>query len=268
MEKRGMETTIKSQVGKASARLSPREHYSLEEWQVRVNLAATYRIADYHGMTDLVFTHITAKVPGPQEHFLINPYKTLFSEVTASNLVKIDLDGNIVEPTSYEVNATGFVIHSAIHRARPDLHCVWHSHAKAGIAVSMQKGGLLPASQYAMPFFNRLGYHAYEGLALDLDEQKRLQTNLGKHQAMILRNHGLITCGRTIPEAVAMMLLLDKACQVQIAAQAGGAELVVPPPEVCEHTAQQFERMRGHEEDLEWPPLLRLVADQEADYAR
>jgi ribulose-5-phosphate 4-epimerase/fuculose-1-phosphate aldolase len=263
-----MEMTIKPAARKAPARQGRMEDYSPEEWQARVNLAATYRIADHYGMTDLVFTHITAKVPGPEEHFLINPYKMLFSEVTASNLVKIDLDGNIVEPTPYEVNTTGFVIHSAIHRGRPDLHCVWHSHTKAGIAVSMQKGGLLPASQYAMPFFNRVGYHDYEGLALDLDEQQRLQANLGKHYALILRNHGLITCGRTVPEAVAMMILLDKACQVQIAAQSGGSELVLPPAEVCEHTAQQFARMRGHEEDLEWPPLLRLVADQEADYAR
>lgn len=260
-----MAYTIKSE---KAASDSARPQWSPDEWRVRVQLAACYRIAACAGLTDLVFTHITARVPGPENHFLINPYKTLFTEVTASNLVKIDLDGRIVEPTEYEVNTTGFVIHSAIHRARPELHCVWHSHSMAGVAVSAQKGGLLPISQYAIPFYNRIGYHGYEGLALDLAERERLAANLGPHYAMILQNHGLITCGRTIPEAAAMMLMLDKACQAQVMAQSGGGALTIPPAEICEHAAEQFAAMRGHEEDLEWPAMLRLVQEHEADYAR
>jgi ribulose-5-phosphate 4-epimerase/fuculose-1-phosphate aldolase len=258
-----MELTIKSRRGAA-----PRHGYGPEEWRLRVQLAACYRIAHHFGMTDLIFTHITARVPGLEPHFLINPYKTLFHEVTASNLVKIDLEGEIVEHTPHEVNRTGFVIHSAIYRARPDLRCVWHSHNMAGVAVSAQRGGLLPITQYSIPFYNRIAYHDYEGLSFDTTERERLARHLGGHFAMILRNHGLITCGRTVPEACALMLMLDKACSAQIAAQAGGGELIVPPGEVCEHAARQFEAMRGHEEELEWPPLLRLVAGQEADYAR
>ena len=260
-----MAYTIKSM---STAAATPRSEWSEEEWKVRVQLAACYRIAACAGLTDLVFTHITARVPGPEPHFLINPYKTLFTEVTASNLVKIDLDGIIVEPTEHEVNTTGFVIHSAIHAARPELHCVWHSHSMAGVAVSAQLGGLLPITQYAIPFYNRIGYHRYEGLALDLAERERLVADLGPHPAMILENHGLITCGRTIPEACAMMLMLDKACQAQVMAQAGGGALIVPPAEICEHAARQFGAMRGHEEELEWPALLRMVREQEADYAR
>lgn len=258
-----MESTIKA----AAFDPSLQQRYDPEEWRVRVELAALYRLADRFRMTDTIFTHITAKVPGTADHFLINPYKTLFHEVTASNLVKIDLDGNIVEPTPHEVNKTGFVIHGAIHRARPDAHCVWHSHTRAGVAVSAQKGGLLPISQYALPFYNRIGYHDYEGLALDEAVREKLVRDLGGHPALILRNHGLVTVGRNIPEACALMTMLDKACRAQIDAQAGGAELIFPSPEVCEHTARQFDALRENCREMEWPALLRLIEDQREDYA-
>jgi len=212
------------------------------EWKARCDLAALYRLLAHYKMTDLIYTHVSARVPGPAHHFLINRYGVLFSEMRASDLVKIDLDGRVVEyaPETKPVNAAGFTIHSAIHMARPDLLCVIHTHTAAGIAVSAQVAGLLPISQHALKFYGHLGYHEYEGIALDLDERARLVQDLGPHKAMILRNHGLLAAGRTIPEAFDHIYFLERACQAQIAAQSGGAELVLPPEAVRLHTAAQF----------------------------
>jgi ribulose-5-phosphate 4-epimerase/fuculose-1-phosphate aldolase len=244
---------------------------SEEEWEIRCNLAALYRLVAHHRMTDLIYTHISARLPGPEHHFLINRYGVMFHEMRASDLVKIDLDGNVVEVEGQSrglVNAAGFTIHSAIHMARPDLMCVAHTHTSAGIAVSAQKQGLLPISQHALKFYGHLAYHGYEGIALDLDERDRLVADLGEHKAMILRNHGLLACGRTIPEAFMELYFLERACQAQVAALAGGAELVLPPEEVRVHTAAQFHRegMLEHA-DMLWESVLRLI-DGDAPHYR
>ena len=250
---------------------SANAHMSAEEWQVRCDLAALYRLVAHHRMTDWIYTHISARLPGPEHHFLINQYGTLFDEMTASDLVKIDLDGNIVaEPhhagmSPRNVNAAGFCIHSAIHMARPDIMCVVHTHPAAGIAVIAQKQGLLPISQHALRFYGRMAYHGYEGIALDLDERDRLVHDLGSYRAMILRNHGLLVGGRTIPEAFSDIYFLERACQAQVAA--GSGELVLPPEEVCKHTAAQFdhEGMLAHCE-MAWQSALRMVEGSGTDY--
>jgi ribulose-5-phosphate 4-epimerase/fuculose-1-phosphate aldolase len=244
---------------------------SAEEWQIRCDLAALYRLIAHHRMTDWIYTHISARLPGPEHHFLINQYGVLFDEMTASDLVKIDLDGNIIEEPHHagmsprNVNAAGFCIHSAIHMARPDIMCVVHTHTAAGIAVSAQKRGLLPISQHALRFYGHMAYHGYEGIALDLDERDRLVHDLGEHRAMILRNHGLLVGGRTIPEAFADIYFLERACQAQVAA--GDTELILPPEEVCVHTAAQFNRpdMLAHCE-MAWESALRLIEGGKTDY--
>lgn len=244
--------------------------YSPEEWKIRCDLAALYRLVAHHRMTDLIFTHISARLPGPQHHFLINQYGVMFHEMRASDLVKIDLDGNIVnqdEAGRRHVNAAGFTIHSAIHMARPDLQCVVHTHTAAGIAVSAQKHGLLPISQHALKFYGHLAYHDYEGIALDLNERERLIKDLGPHKAMILRNHGLLAAGRTIPEAFSAIYYLERACQAQVAALAGSAELIYPPEAVRQHTAAQF-NCEGDLDfyDFTWNSALRLIASDLPDY--
>jgi ribulose-5-phosphate 4-epimerase/fuculose-1-phosphate aldolase len=241
------------------------------EWQVRCDLAALYRLIAHHRWTDFVYTHISARLPGPQHHFLINKYGVNFHEMRASDLVKIDLDGNVVEQgdlSSRRVNAAGFTIHSAIHMAREDLMCVVHTHTSAGIAVSAQKDGLLPLSQHAMKFYGRLAYHGYEGIALDLDERERLVADLGReHKAMILRNHGLLVGGGSIAEAFHTVYMLERACAAQVDALSGGREVILPPPEVCAHTAEQF---RLTESDshyaMVWDAALRLIEDGRPDY--
>lgn len=215
------------------------DRVSAAEWDARVNLAACYRVVALHGWTDQIFTHISAAVPGEEGHFLLNPYGLMFEEVTASSLVKIDLNGDIIDDTPWKVNRAGFTIHSAVHAARHDIECVIHTHTRSGMAVSAQKDGLLPICQNAMQFYGRLAYHDYEGIALDLDERERLVADLGTHQAMILRNHGLLVGGRTVAEAFTLLYNLEVSCQTQLAAQAGG-ELLLPPHEVCEHAASQF----------------------------
>ena len=241
---------------------------SEEEWKIRCDLAALYRLVAHHRWTDLIYTHISARVPGPEHHFLINRYGVLFHEMRASDLVKIDLDGNVVqEGGGGRVNAAGFTIHSAIHMAREDLMCVAHTHTSAGIAVSAQKQGLLPISQHALKFYGHLAYHGYEGIALDLDERDRLVRDLGSHRAMILRNHGLLVAGRTIPEAWSNLYYLERACQAQVAALSGGAELVLPPEEVRQHTASQFndgDKLPHYE--MLWESSLRLVDGDRPDY--
>ena len=203
-----------------------RDRVSAAEWRTRVNLAACYRLAAHFRMTDVIFTHISAGVPGSDGHFLINAYGLLFDEITATSLVKVNLEGDVIEDvTGLGINPAGYVIHSAIHGARHDIGCVMHTHTSAGLAVAAQKQGLLPLTQHAMRFWDRLAYHDYEGVALDMDEQKRLIRDLGTHKAMILRNHGLLTCGATVREAWDLMYYLERACQAQVAAMAGGAEL-------------------------------------------
>ena len=244
-----------------------RERVSAEEWDARVNLAACYRLAAHFRMTDLIYTHISARVPGPQHHFLINAFGQLWDEIGASTLVKVTLDGDIVEdPTGYGFNRAGYVIHSAVHRARPDVACVMHTHTRAGIAVSAQEAGLLPISQHAMRFWGGLAYHDYEGLALELDEQARLTRDLGSHKAMILRNHGLLACGTSIPETFDLMYYLERACQTQVTALAGGASLRIPPAAVAEKTAAQFRGLPYKPKRPEWKALLRMLDKQDPSY--
>ncbi|WP_205694393.1 class II aldolase/adducin family protein [Crenobacter cavernae] len=236
------------------------------EWQARVDLAACYRLVAERGWGDLIYTHISLAVPGEPGRFLINPFGLMFDEVTASNLVKIDIAGNIIGDTPYEVNATGFTIHGAVHAAREDAQCVMHLHNEAAIAVAMLKDGLLPLSQHALRFYGDLGYHRYEGLALTESEKLRLVENLGQRKAMLLYNHGSLVTGRTVAEAFCLIDMLDKACRMQLAAQATGAELVLPTPEVCEKTFAQLTADPLPEGEREWPALLRRLDRLCPDY--
>jgi ribulose-5-phosphate 4-epimerase/fuculose-1-phosphate aldolase len=238
-----------------------RSKVSPAEWETRVNLAACYRLVHHYGMDDLVYNHISARVPGEEGHFLINAYGMTYDEISASSLVKIDFDGNIVQDsgTGYGINLAGFVIHSAVHRGRPDVACVIHTHTPAGMAVSAMKEGLLPLTQNAM-YFGGIGYHDYEGPAVDLDEQKRLVADLGPHEAMILRNHGLLSVGRTIPEAFVTMYWLERACQAQAFAVQSNLELSVPNKKVVETTNARYKPgQRRRIGELEWSGLLRLL---------
>jgi len=235
--------------------------------RVRTDLAACYRLCAHFRMTDLIYTHISARVPGREPRFLINPYGLLFEEITASSLVTVTLDGKIVDdPTGLGINPAGFVIHSGIHRARHDVGCVIHTHSGAGLAVAAQKQGLLPLTQHAMRFTDRVAYHDYEGVALDLPEQKRLVRDLGGHDAMILRNHGLLTCGAGIAEAFDLMYYLERACQAQVAAMAGGAALATPKPAVARKVARQFARPGRTAPDNAWAALLRLLDRNDPTY--
>jgi ribulose-5-phosphate 4-epimerase/fuculose-1-phosphate aldolase len=243
------------------------------EWQVRCDLAALYRLVAHYRMTDFIYTHISARVPGPEHHFLINQYGVLFEEMRASDLVKIDLDGNIVnqdEAGSRLVNAAGFTIHSAIHAAREDLTCVVHTHTAAGMAVAAQAHGLLPITQHALKFHGCLSYHGYEGIALELDERPRLVADLGPtNKAMILTNHGLLVGGGSIAEAFLEIYYLERACQAQVAALSGGAKLIFPPEAVQAHTAKQFnppEPYRSAHFKLAWQTALRQIEGVGTDY--
>jgi ribulose-5-phosphate 4-epimerase/fuculose-1-phosphate aldolase len=244
-----------------------RDRVSAAEWDQRVALAACYRLAAAHRMTDMIYTHISARVPGPEVHFLINAYGLLFDEITASSLVKVDLDGNIIEDeTGMGINEAGYVIHSAVHGARHDAMCVMHTHTRDGIAVSAQKNGLLPISQHSMRYYNRVAYHDYEGVALDMDERERLVADLGDRSVMILRNHGLLTLGASVREAFDHMYYMERACQAQIAAMSGGAELVIASPEVAERVAQQFMRPNRPAGKKDWPALLRMLDKMDPTY--
>ena len=247
-----------------------RAGYSEAEWAIRCDLAALYRLVAHHRWTDFIYTHLSARLPGPDHHFLINRYGVNFHEMRASDLVRIDLDGNVVEPDdgqSRRVNTAGFTIHSAIHMARPDLLCVVHTHTAAGIAVSAHPEGLLPISQHALKFYGRLGYHGYEGIALDLAERDRLVRDLGEHKAMVLQNHGLLMGGTSIAEAFHMTYMLERACAAQVAALAGGAKLLRPPEDVCRHTAEQFRRQENDEHyAMVWDAALRLIEHDRTDW--
>lgn len=240
--------------------LSVRDQVSDEEWQVRVDLAACYRLIALHGWDDLVFTHISARVPGPEEHFLINAYGLLFEEMTASSLIKVDLEGNKVIDSPYPVNPAGFTIHSAVHEARHDVGCVLHTHTLAGVAVSAQRDGLLPLSQVSLFAVASVGYHDYEGIALNEEEKPRLVADIGDRKFLILRNHGLLAVGATIPDAFLAMYLLETACQTQIMAQSSGAQLTQISSTILAGIMAQAETVtKGLGGDLAWPGLLRKL---------
>jgi ribulose-5-phosphate 4-epimerase/fuculose-1-phosphate aldolase len=248
-----------------------RQRVSPEEWEVRVKLAAAYRLAALFKWTDHIYTHFSARVPGPDEHFLINAFGLLFDEITASNLVKVDIDGTLVDdPTGLGINPAGYVIHSAIHAARPDLQAVLHTHTRDGIAVSAQRDGLLPISQHAIGFSGRVAYHGYEGVALDLDERERLVADLGDKSVLILRNHGLLTAGISVEHAFQQLHGLERACNIQIAAQAAGnAELIFPPAEVVtkvEKQAEVFKSGDGPGVARHWNALIRQLERSDTEY--
>ena len=231
------------------------------EWKTRVDLAALYRLVAHYGWDDLIYTHISGRVPGPEHHFLINPYGQFFSEITASSLVKIDLEGNVLQPTDYFVNAAGFTIHSAIHAAREDAHFVMHLHSDQGVAVSAQKEGLLPLSQHALVVLPRLAYHDYEGIALNLDERERLVADLGPTATlMLLRNHGTLAVGRTAAECWNGMFYLERACKQQVMALTAGRENVLIAPQAAQDEVKRQTSMRNTAGGgLAWPGALRLL---------
>ena len=246
---------------------SLRDKVSAEEWAVRVDLACTYRLVAHYGWTLMIYNHISARVPGHDDQFLLNPFGLHYTEVTASNLVKIDMTGKVIDGSPYAINDAGFTIHSAVHGARHDVAAVLHTHTEAGTAVSALECGLLPFSQDAMVFYNRIAYHDFEGIALDLDERARLVRDLGPHFAMILRNHGLLTCGRTVPEAFEFMYQLELVCRAQLRALTTGQKLRLPPPEICEKTALQYPCNRGEPAGAhEWPHWVRMMDQLDPSY--
>ena len=237
------------------------------EWQIRIDLAAAYRLAAHYGWDDLIYTHISARVPDRGDHFLINPFGLRFDEVTASSLVKIDHEARIVGDSDWPVNGAGFVIHHAVHRARPELNCVMHLHSEAGMALSMLDCGLLPLSQHSMFFHNRIGYHGYEGLALNMDEQERLIADLGPHKAMILKNHGTLTAGETVGEAFVWTFWLEKAARAQLAAMAAQPQgLTMPEEKIAELTAHLYEESPAKPGLMEWPAMLRMLDRLDPSY--
>ena len=237
------------------------------EWQQRVDLAACYRLVARFGWDDLIFTHISAKVSGPEHHFLINPYGLTFDEITASSLVKVDLGGRKVFDSPYDINPAGFVIHSAIHAAREDAQCVLHVHSVNGVAVSAQEAGLLPLSQHSMFVLSSLAYHDYEGVALDDEEKPRLVRDLGDKRFLMLRNHGLLTVGRTVAEAFVGMYFFEASCMMQVRAQAGGGPLRRIPQAIVDNAPRQIaEVTRGAGGNLAWPALLRRLDRSDPSY--
>jgi ribulose-5-phosphate 4-epimerase/fuculose-1-phosphate aldolase len=242
---------------------------SPEEWETRVALAACYRLMDKLGMTDMIYNHITARIPGPDDHLLINLYGLLYKEITASSLVRIDRDGNIIAKpdTDYGINRSGYVIHGCIHHARPDVKCIIHTHTRAGIAVSAMDCGLLPLSQTASRFHGHIGYHDFEGPAIDLAEQERLVRDLGPHNAMVLRNHGLLTCGASVPQALNLMYQLEMSCRAQVDAMASDEKLKLPSDEVLQRAAHLYQPgTRRPYGELEWHALLRWLAAEPGGY--
>ena len=232
---------------------------SAEEQQIRVDLAAAYRLCALFGWDDLIYSHVSARIPGPEHHFLINPLGLGFDEITASNLVKIDLEGNVIGESIYQPNAPGFVIHGGIHMAREDAGAILHLHSEAGMALSMCQEGLLPLSQHAMRFYGRIGYHDYEGIALSMEERNRIIANLGQHAALIFRNHGTLTIGKTVGHAFVEMFFLEKAARSQLLAQASGQQLSVPRAEIAILTNAQWVNDIQNSVAREWPALLRKL---------
>ena len=240
-------------------------YQELDEQTLRTQLAAAYRIVDHFGWSMLIFGHITVRIPGPDRHFLINPYGLMFHEVTASNLVKIDLDGNIIGTSEHPTNPAGFVIHSAIHAAREDVNCVFHTHTRDGMAVAALADGLNRSDFAGAGLYDRVAYHDFEGLTVRMDERERLVQSLGDKNLMILRNHGLLSCGGTIAEAFLRLHTLQIACEVQVAARATGGRLVEVSPEVCESHAAGLDT--GHNSpDLVYAALMRLMDQRDPSY--
>lgn len=242
-----------------SERRALKDRVTADEWAARVELAACYRLIAHFRMTDWIYNHISARVPGSHEHYLINPFGLLYEEVSASNLVKVDIHGNLADDVALDVNPAAFVIHGAIHRARPEIGCVLHTHSAAGVGVSAQQHGLLPISQHAFKVYDRVAYHDFEGIALDTDEQRRLVADIGNKDVLILRNHGLLTMGTTVAKAFELMFFLERACQIQIAALAGGAAVIHPPQAVCDRTSAQFAVDDGYVQGRDWQALIRLL---------
>ncbi len=239
---------------------------SPEEWQLRVELAAAYRLAAMYGWTDLVYTHISVRVPGPEHQFLINPFGLMFDEITASSLVKVDQQGNLLSESPFPVNPAGFTIHSCIHDGRLDVGCVLHTHTRAGVAVSSQKCGILPISQQSTFVIPQLAYHDYEGVALREDEKQRLQADLGSKNYLMLRNHGLLTVGRTVAEAFVGMYVLESTCQIQVSAQAGG-ELIMIDPKILEAMPAVIEMAtKGQGANITWSALIRKLDRTDPSY--
>jgi ribulose-5-phosphate 4-epimerase/fuculose-1-phosphate aldolase len=246
---------------------SIRAQVSDAEWALRTDLAACYRLVALFGWDDLIFTHISARVPGPEHHFLINPYGLLFSEITASSLIKVDLDGRKVADSPHEVNPAGFTIHSAVHAAREDAQCVLHVHSVNGVAVSAQAEGVLPLSQHSIFVLSSLAYHDYEGVALNEDEKPRLVRDLGDRRFLMLRNHGLLTVGASVAEAFVAMYFFETTCMIQVRAQAGGGELIRLSPALVANAQEQFRQVtRGAGGTLAWPALLRRLDRENPGY--
>jgi ribulose-5-phosphate 4-epimerase/fuculose-1-phosphate aldolase len=244
-----------------------------EEWAMRVDLAAAFRLVHHFGWSDLLATHLSARVPGPGDLFLINPFGLLFQEITASNLVKVDMDGKILSETEYEINPAGFTIHSAVHMARPEVACVIHTHTQAGTGVASQRHGLLPITQHALAVIAQTGYHDYQGIATDLDERESIARDLAGNNVLILRNHGLLTVGRTVGEAFMWMYRAERACRMQLAFQQAGAELSPIPDEIQRITIER-NRFNNSPEGYrpigkrEWPALLRMLDRLDDGYKR
>ncbi|MEM7100233.1 MAG: class II aldolase/adducin family protein [Pseudomonadota bacterium] len=244
-----------------------REQVSPQEWQTRQDLAAAYRMVAHYGWDDMVFTHLSARVPGPDEHFLLNPFGFLFNEVTASNLVKVDIEGNIVLDNGHQVNAAGFTIHSAVHMARADANAVMHLHTDAGVAVSSTKAGLLPLNQHAMFVYHDTVYHEWEGVALDLDERERLVNDLGEHHLMILRNHGTLAIGGSIASCFMRLYYLERACSIQASATAQG-DLHQPTDQAIEMMRRTFHNPNSWESiaATAWPAIRRQADRLDPSY--
>jgi ribulose-5-phosphate 4-epimerase/fuculose-1-phosphate aldolase len=237
-----------------------------EEWQLRVDLAACYRLAAHYGWSDLIFTHISVRLPGPEHHFLINPYGLMFDEITASSLVKVDQQCNKLIDSPFPVNPAGFVIHSAVHEARDDARCVLHTHTRAGVAVSAQKGGILPISQQSTFVLASLAYHDYEGVAFREEEKPRLQADLGSANFLVLRNHGLLVTGPTIADAFLAMYIFESTCRIQLDAQAGG-ELITVDPRIVSGVAEALRVQTGGAGGaFVWPALIRKLDRTDAGY--
>ena len=247
---------------------SLKEVVSAEEWQIRVDLAAAYRLVAAYGWSDLIFTHISARIPGPEHNFLINPYGLMFEEITASSLIKIDQHANKLNESAFPVNPAGFTIHSCIHEVRDDAGCVLHTHSRAGVGVSAQKAGLLPISQQSTVILNSIAYHDYEGIALYAEEKPRLQASLGSANYLILRNHGLLTVGKTVADAFLSMYFLECACRIQVDAQAGGeVNLIGPAPMEANRNALKMATAGQSAAQLAWPALLRKLDRESPGYA-
>jgi ribulose-5-phosphate 4-epimerase/fuculose-1-phosphate aldolase len=246
-----------------------RSMVSEEEWKTRVDLAACYRLMPHFGMADLVYNHITARIPGDEMRILINPYGYMYEEITASSLITIDLEGHVlvnINEGRYDMNPAGYVIHSAVHGARHDVQCVIHTHSRAGMAVAALKCGLLPLSQIAMRF-GSVAYHDYEGVAVDLDERRSLVSDLGNAEVMVMRNHGLLVASASIPQAFNAMYYLENACRVQVDAMACNTELQLPTPSVIEKTAHFYKpETRRKYGIMEWPAMLRYLDRRDASY--